>query len=139
MTPATSLYEAVAVVLHSAGAGVWKPSGVYTDAETGIVLKRMPQTPDAAIVLTIYDRDRHTDPGLPDEMVRLQVRVRTAKGRPDSVDTLAEAVTAALTGDHLDWSGITITQSRRASYLPLGFDSSDRPEISMNFGLLLPR
>lgn len=139
MIPATNLYEAIAAAIHTASAGVWKTGRAYTDTETGIVIKKMPQSPDNAIVLTIYDRKTQPDPRLPDELVRLQVRVRTAKGRPDSVDLLAEAVTSAITGDHLDWSGIRVTKCMRTSYLPLGFDSSDRPEISMNFDLILPR
>ncbi len=139
MIPATQLYEAAALVLDTAGAGVWKPDGAYTKTETGIILKKMPTAPDNTIVLTLYGRDTNPSPALTHEIINLQVRVRTAKGRPDSVDTLAEHVTAALHGDHLNWSGIAITKCHRISYLPLGFDANDRPEISLNFQLILPR
>lgn len=139
MIPATSLYEATAAVLDAAGVGLWKPSGVYGAGETGIVIKKMPQAPDSIISLTIYDRDTSPNPELTHETIRLQVRLRTTKGRPDSVDSLAEDVTTALSGHHLDWTGTTVTRCHRRSYMPLGEDANGRNELTLNFELILPR
>lgn len=136
--PATALYTALAERLHAAGVATWNPAGVYTPGQTGITLAVMPTAPDRAVVLTVYERDEHTDPALTDERVRVQVRVRTAKGRPDGADTLAEAVHAVLRAHHVTWSGVLITRVHRVSYLPLGLDSNGRPEVSMNYELLLP-
>lgn len=139
MIPATSLYEAIATVLHTFGAGIWKPSGVYAESETGIVIKKMPQSPDSIISLTIYDRDTSPNPGLTHETIRIQIRLRTPKGRPDSVDSLAEHVTTALSGHHLDWTENTVTRCHRRSYMPLGEDANGRNELTLNFELILPR
>lgn len=139
MIPAADLYPAIATRLHTAGVGVWKTSGMYADSETGIVIKRMPATPHTVITLTLYDRPMNFNPRFTHERLRLQARVRTPTGRVIDVDTLAEKVTAALIGDHMDWSGIPVTKCHRASYLPVGEDSNGRPEISMNFELILPR
>lgn len=138
MTAASVLLEAIAQRLAAAGVGTWSPTGAYTTGQTGITISTMPQAPDRAIVLTLYDRVEHEDPDLTDELVRLQVRVRTAKGRPDAADTLAETVHAALRAHHVVWSGVPITRVHRRSYLPLGLDSNGRPEVSMNYEVLLP-
>lgn len=137
-TPAVSLYEAIATRIAARTDAVWNPTGAYSASQTGIVFKAMPQSPDSAVVLTIHDRPKHQDPGLPDEMIRVQVRLRTPKGNPIAVDTLAEAVTAALEGDHLLWSGITVTTCRRYSHIPMGFDANQRPELALNFELIIP-
>lgn len=138
MTPATTLYEAIAQQIAAHTTAKWSPTGAYLPGDIGITIKKMPQTPDAVIALTIHDRDTHRDPGLPDELIRFQARLRTGKGRPDNVDELAEEVTAALQGDHQDWSGIRVTKCHRYSYIPMGFDQNDRPELALNFELILP-
>lgn len=138
MTAASVLLEAIAQRLAAVGVGTWSPNVRYEAGQTGITISTMPQAPDCAIVLTLYDRVEHEDPDLTDELVRLQVRVRTAKGRPDAADTLAEAVHAAIRAHHVVWSDIPITRVHRRSYLPLGLDSNGRPEVSMNYELLLP-
>jgi len=138
MKPATDIYEAIATRLHTKGAAVWNPTGIYTPTQCGIILKKMPASPDNAVVLTIYDRPTSMSRRTREDTIRLQIRARTSKGRPDSVDTLAENITTALEGDHQTWSNILFAHIRRISYLPLGFDANDRPEISMNFELILP-
>lgn len=138
MIPATDLYEAIAIRIAARTDAIWNPAGAYTADQTGIVFKAMPQSPDSVVALAIHDRDEHRDPNLPDELIRFQVRLRTPKGNPVAVDTLAEAVTSALKGDHMDWSGFTITTCRRYSYIPMGFDTNMRPELALNFEALLP-
>lgn len=138
MTAAEALYAAIATQIAAHTTAVWNPTGIYTASQTGITIKAMPQSPDSIVALTIHDRDDHRDPGLPDQAIRFQVRLRTPKGNPVTVDTLAEAVTAALKGDHMNWGGITITTCHRYSYIPMGFDANNRPELALNFELLLP-
>lgn len=123
---------AAATNLAAAGIGVWNPDGVYTAAQTGILLKVMPSAPDRAIVLTLYPV---TASHLSDTTLGLQVRCR-APGMPTAVDDLADQV-------HEHWHGArgltlgpaTIALTVRQSHTTLGRDANNRWETSSNYYL----
>jgi len=50
----TNLLTGIAQLLATAGLGVWRDTGIYTAAETGIVFDTVPQAPDRVITLTDY-------------------------------------------------------------------------------------
>lgn len=52
------LLEGFAWQLHNAGIGIYRPTGVYTASEIGIVHKITPTAPDRCIILNSY-RPQH--------------------------------------------------------------------------------
>lgn len=137
MTTASDLMTGAALRLAAHNAGTWSPNGAYTDGQTGITIKAVPQSPDAIIALTVYDRETSPNPDLTNQLVRLQVRLRSPKGRPDNVDDLADLVDTAFSGHHMTWGTIRIARAHRVSYLPLGPDGNGRHELSCNYAIHL--
>ncbi|MFT4189867.1 MAG: minor capsid protein [Aeromicrobium sp.] len=49
-----ALLKGLAVLLHTAGVGVWRETSAYTGSERAITLDGLPQTPISAISLSAY-------------------------------------------------------------------------------------
>jgi hypothetical protein len=117
--------------LQAASIGVWRPSGVYTAAETAIVIRAIPAKPDRLITLATYPVA--SPPGLADVTEGLQIRVRGTADPRDAGD-LGDAIFDVLdSAEGLRWGGIPIVQVYRQSYASLGADTAGRWELSHNY------
>jgi len=131
-----SLLTAVAQLLAGAGAGVWKPTGVYLDSEVGIILGVPTQAPPSQIALAAYNPS--DDSALSDSVVQVQVRMRGAD--MGKVDDLADVVFDALQGLRGTTVGTgRLVYARRHSALPLGVDGNGRFERTDNYTLTVHR
>lgn len=94
----TNLMTGVAQLLAAASVGTWNPSGAYQATDTAIVLRTLPETPDAIIALTTYPVT--SDPSLSESVVGLQVLTRTGGQDPRTTDDLADSIFDQLQGLH---------------------------------------
>lgn len=140
MTPVKTVLHAAAQQLAITGVGTYKPDGIYTTGETGIILKATPPTPDRVVTLNAYiPGGDNPNPGAVTDEVMLQIRTRGLANPPTDVDDLAEAAVTALVGHHLSWPGLTVQRVHRLSTLPLGADQNRRQERTDNLRLLILR
>lgn len=131
----TDLLVGLGEHLDAAGVATWRPTGAYTDGETGIVVRAIPQQPDRLITLAPYPRDDADHRGMADHDLALQVRVR-GDTDPRTCDDIADAVFAEL--DSLSGvvlSGVPLVQMWRQSYTSLGQDDNNRWQRSENYYL----
>ncbi|MFE6500773.1 minor capsid protein [Kitasatospora sp. NPDC057738] len=132
----TDLIEGFAVMLADAGLGTWRPSGVYTAAETGITVAMMPPEPDRAICLTPYPV---ADGPMTEAVVGVQVRMRAGRD-PRAVLGLADGVFDLLHNRaHAVVGGIKCPLIWRNSQAWIGADSRDRMELTANYYLNVSR
>jgi hypothetical protein len=133
------LLHGLAQLLAADGVGVYRDTGVYTDAETGIVIGRVPQSPPAIVALIPYPLT--DDPTLSDSVLGLQLRFRVDGYDPRDVTDLADAAFDSLQGH----PGANLSPTarlliaERTSGVPLGEDSNGRPEWSDSYQLTLHR
>lgn len=128
----TDLLTGLAEHLAANGIGTWSTTATYTDAETGIVLKVVPQSPDSVIVLTDYSIT--DDPALSDSVTGVQIRTRTGGTDPRTTDDLADSIFNLLHGARGVALGPVSTQLiSRESYLTGGRDANDRHERTDNY------
>ena len=116
--------------LAAAGVGTWSPSGVFTAADTAIVLRVVPPTPDRVITLTPYT----VEDGVNGDSVQgVQLRTRAA-GMPTEVDDLDDEIYQALhRAEGLDFGGHHISLAWRQSHGPVGVDGEGRHVNSGNY------
>lgn len=133
------MIRGLAEQLDRLGLATWSPENPYPDGATGVFLRKLPQTPDQAVVLTAYPIG-DDDPDLTDTLTGINVRVRGAAGDPDGADDLADAIYEQLHGARLlDLAGILAVLVWRQSTTTLGpdtaagEDSSRRWERSDNY------
>ncbi len=140
----TNLLTGIAVDLAAAGLSLtWNTSGVYTTAQTGIVLGTVPQAPDRIVTLTAYGVD--DDPSLSDSIIGLQVRTRWGGQDPRLVNDLDDSLFAYLHGKEA-WTvgsgaaAVVIGLCLRVSGpVSLGQDANNRWSLSSNYYLDLWR
>jgi hypothetical protein len=96
------LAHGLAEHLATAGIAVYRPTGVYRDDETGLVIGVVPAAPPrVVVVLTCYALADDVDQA--DSLVGLQVRVRGAGPDPRDALALLDAVFEELHGaTHLE-------------------------------------
>jgi hypothetical protein len=128
----------IAAHLTAAGTGVWAgPDEVVTADQTLIALKRLPESPDRAIAISVYDLD--LDVELPSTGVMVQILTR-APGPADEVDDLADDVIDAMHAvHHATWGSLRVARCAHQSTAPLGADDSGREERSDNFRIVTQR
>jgi hypothetical protein len=129
----TDLLEGVAGLLAGADVGAWRPDGpAYAAAEVGIVVGRMPASPDQVLAITSYPV---TSGALSDTVIGVQVRVRGVRGAdPRPVNDLTDAVYEHLHGvEQLTFGGVYVAHVWRASLALLGADDVGREETTSNF------
>jgi hypothetical protein len=133
----SDLVDGAALLLTSAGLGVYRPTGpAYTPEETGIVIASMPDAPDRAICLTPYTVD---DDVTSDAITGLQVRMR-AGFDPRDLMALSDAVFDQLHNRRGFWLGaVNVAVSWRASEVLLGQDAHGRDERTSNYYLRTTR
>lgn len=128
----TDLLTGLAEHLAANAIGTWNPTGVYTSGQTGIVMRVVPQTPDAVIVLAPYSVA--DDPTLSDSITGVQVRTREPGADPRPTDDLADSIFNLLHGAQgLTWGGVKVQLVTRENYTPLGQDANERHERSDNY------
>lgn len=121
----------VAEHLAASGVGFWSESEPAPAGATLIALKRLPESPDRAVAVSVYGMDM--DAVLPDVEVPVQVLARSP-GAADDVDELADDVVAAMHGvHHATWGSLRVQRCVHASTAPLGADHNGREERSDNF------
>lgn len=92
-----------------------------------VFMSKMPSAPDQVIVLTWYPVSLEHREGL-------QVRVRGAARSNVSAEDWADQVKTALHGLHdLQWGDTALELLHHVSGARMGFDSSERDEVSLNF------
>lgn len=121
------LLTGLAQMIHDNGIGVYNPTGVYSPAQTGIIFKNVPTTPDRVIVLTAVPLTDMTM--IPVGKMLVQVRTRGIPNDPLDTDDLGDAVFDLLQGlMNLTLGATHIIQCLRNSSVPMGQDSSKRWE-----------
>lgn len=129
----TDLLTGIAQLLATTSLGVWRATGIYTAAETGIVFDTVPATPDR--VITLSDYTVSDDPTLSDSVIGVQVRTRWGGQDPRPVKDLDGGIFNALHG----LEGVTLTGGVRVvsmfrrSGTSLGQDANNRWGRSSNF------
>lgn len=96
MSWTTDLAHGLAEFLAAAGVAVYRPTGVYRDDETGIVIAVVPAAPPRVVVLSAYALADDVDQA--DSLIGLQVRIRSAGPDPRDALTLLDAVFEELHG-----------------------------------------
>ena len=118
------MLRGLAELLAARGLALWSPVDPYPDGTVGVFLRKLPQSPDGAVVLAAYPIGAD-DPDLTDTLTGINVRVRGAVGDPDGADDLADAIYEVLHGaERLDLAGITAALVWRQSTTTLGPDSA---------------
>lgn len=129
----TQLLVGLAVKLHTAGVGRWIPpgTGTYLATDRAIVIQKIPTAPDRLITLSAYLVD--AVPGMQDITVAVQARLRGTTD-PDVCQDMGDALFEALdSSGRQTWGDIPIVDVVRQSYVPLGFDTSNRWEAAHNY------
>lgn len=134
MSQTSDLLEGIAWQLHHAGIGVYRPDGVYTAGETGIVMKTIPVAPDRVIILNTYTPGNTDDPDQPLGTVAVQFRHRGRPNKPLDVDETKDAVFNLIQGqEQYRYGTVQAISVARFSSMPLGQDGSKRGEHVDNY------
>lgn len=138
MSWTATLAHGLAEYLAAAGIAVYRPTGIYHDGETGIVIGTVPASPPRVVVLTPYPLSDDVDQA--DSVLGLQVRARGASGDPREVLDLVDAVFDALHGaTHLDLAGALVHLAERTASLPMGQDQNSRYQHADTYQLTAHR
>lgn len=129
----TNLLNGFAYLLDAAAVGTFDLTGAYTANQTGIVFKKLPQSPGSVIGLSTYPIT--DDPTLSDSVTGLQVLTRSAVANSSATDDLADLVFDHLHGlyDVLLSSGVRVVQCLHHGGGSLGQDDQDRWVRSDNY------
>lgn len=122
----TELLEGIAGMIVAGVPGTsYNPSAATVNG--GILLKRMPASPDRVITLTaVFQGDDIT---MPLGQVMVQVRGRGIPNRPTDVDDLLDDIFDVLHGTtNLTFGSVTIVQMNRKVSVPMGTDANVRDE-----------
>lgn len=121
-----SLLRALATLISVAGVGAYAEGSVPNPALPVIGFKKLPASPDRAIVLNAVVQDESAS-GMAKVMV--QVRCRGAKNAPLDVDTIADAVYGVLNGRAgVAFGTGSLSQLQRRTSIQNGQDDADRYE-----------
>lgn len=124
------LLDGLAQLLADAGLGIYRPSGIYTAAETGITFSVVPDTPDRLICLSTYAVE---DSDLSDAITGVQIRIRAGRD-PRDVNTLADEVFDLLHNrQRLDLGTAWVALLWRQSQALIGQDTHGRMELAANY------
>lgn len=118
---------------HGPDDWAWRPTGpAYTAAEVGLVVGRMPATPDRVLALNTYPVRAGA---LSDVTVGIQIRARGPARTPVTVvNDLTDAVYDVLHGARgLVLGGVPVALLTRRSWTWLGTDAGQREETTSNF------
>lgn len=128
MSNTRDLTVGIAEHLTAAGIGLsWNEEGLYPVGQTGIFTKKMPQSPDRVVTLSVvWGND---DISMPRSAPMVQIRGRGRPNDPLDVDDLLDSIETVLNGaTGLTFGGLTVIQINRRIVAPLGEDENDRWE-----------
>lgn len=87
------ILDALARHLADAGLARYSPDGMYgTGTLPAIFMGTLPDKPDAALLLNIYNDSRDRDPDRANPDIWVQIRARTPGRDPRTTDDLADAL-----------------------------------------------
>jgi Bacteriophage minor capsid protein len=116
----------------------YRPTGTYSDDETGVVVGMMPAAPPRVVVLTVYPLA--DDPTRADSLIGLQVRVRSGTPDPREALDLIDAVFEELHGaTHLILASVVVHLAERTASTPMGRDANGRCEHADTYHLTTHR
>lgn len=133
------LLDALAQWMHTNGIAVYDPDGMYGNpALPAVVFGAMPDKPDNAVALNVYDSSiARDDRGNPDYWV--QFRFRATSQDPRNVGDMADLLAAHL----LDHTHVPLTpevevrHASRTVRTPVGMDANRRYERADSYRLSL--
>jgi minor capsid protein len=132
------LAHGLAAYLAAAGVAVYRPTGVYRDDETGLVIGVVPAAPPRVVVLSAYALADDVDQA--DSLIGLQVRVRSTGPDPRDALNLIDAVFEELHGAiHLTLASVVVHLAERTASTPMGRDASGRYEHADTYRLTAHR
>lgn len=138
MSWTAELAHGLAEHLAAAGVGMYRPTGVYRDDETGIVIAVVPAAPPRVVVLSCYALTDDVDQA--DSLIGLQVRVRSSTPDPRDALDLIDAVFETLHGaTHLTLAGTGVHLVERTTSTPMGRDQNGRYEHADTYRLTAHR
>ncbi|MEU8886742.1 minor capsid protein [Streptomyces sp. NPDC048442] len=124
------LLDGIAGLISGAGLAVYRPTGIYTPAETGIVFSVMPDTPDRIVCLSTYPVE---DPDLSDAITGIQIRLRASRD-PRDVNDLADDLLDLLHNRQAEQMGSAwVALLWRQSQALMGQDEHGRMELAANY------
>lgn len=134
----TDFLYGLAQHLETQGVGAWRPDdSPYLPAETAIVIRGVPQSPDRVISLSDYTV---TDsPTLNDSTVGVQMLLRGGRN-PSDVEDLDDLLFDVLHGaSRLRLGTVFVNEVARQSSTPVGQDGNSRWQISASYHFLVVR
>lgn len=137
ITTTTTLEADLAQHLAGLGLAQYTPTGTYsaTTLVPAVFFGRIPDKPDSALAINIYDDHRDVDDQSP--TVSVQLRFRGGKD-PRTVNHQADAVFAAIHDlSSQVWGATTVLLCRRHVRAPIGADSNGRYERADSYRLTL--
>lgn len=124
MTVENDLIDGLANLIAAAGLATYNPSGIYTDAQTGIFDSAFPPSPGRIVTLTAVPLT--DDPSLPMSQILVQARCRGTQD-PRDVANLAGGIFDILHGlTHVQFGSAHVIQCFRRTSAPLGADANKR-------------
>lgn len=134
MSWTADLGHGLALLLAAADVAVYRPTGVYRDDETGLVIGVVPAAPPRVVVLSCYALADDVDQA--DSLIGLQVRVRGATSDPREPLDLIDAAFDVLHGaTHLALAGVVVHLAERTASTPMGRDANGRYEHADTYRL----
>jgi hypothetical protein len=119
MSWTAELAHGLAAHLAAAGIATYRPTGVYADDETGLMLGVVPAAPARVVVLSCYALADDIDQA--DSLIGLQVRVRGGSSDPRDALALLDAVFDELhSATHLTLAGTVVHLVERTASAPMG-------------------
>jgi hypothetical protein len=134
MGAAGDISNGIAAILTGAGIGVLNPSGVSQPADTAIVMKNVPVSPDRLVTITVVPLT--DDVAVTQGQVMVQLRFRGVPNVPLDVDDLGDSVFPLFHGLRSTQMGsVYVVQCLRQQSVPLGHDAAKRWERADQFYL----
>jgi hypothetical protein len=131
---ATDIANGFAQILVNASIGVFNPSGAYQPADTAIVMKNVPVSPDRLVTVTVVPLT--DDVAVTQGQVMVQLRFRGVPNVPLDVDDLGDSVSPLFHGLRSTQMGsVYVVQCLRQQSVPLGQDAAKRWERADQFYL----
>ncbi|MBE4783907.1 minor capsid protein [Streptomyces caniscabiei] len=124
------LLQGVAELLDAENVGTYDPSGALPAGATGIVLGKVPDSPDRAIGLTPYPV---SDDDSTDTVTGIQARMRAGTDPVDVVQLANDVFTVLHNRRSYDAHDVRVEISWRNSQAWIGQDTHGRMELVANY------
>ncbi|MFY7069583.1 minor capsid protein [Nocardiopsis changdeensis] len=135
-----TLTDEIGLLLDELGVGEYRLDG---SAGGNLFATSLPLAPDVALAIALYGDGADALGGLPEDDVRVQLRIRGTKDNPAPGEALAQAAYDALNGLMYralpggTWLQMAVCQGGAPAYI--GRDENGRHEWTVNVRLVLER